>query len=597
MHDIVIRNGRIIDGTGVAEFVGDMAIDGDRISAVVREGEGVIGEGRREIDASGKLVTPGWIDIHTHMDAQVSWDPYMTPSCYNGVTTVVMGNCGVGFAPVRPDDREWLMDLMDAVEDIPATAMAAGITWEWESFPEYLDAIDDKPRVIDIAAQFPHCALRTYVMGPRGAEDVQPTDEELAHMRRLVREGIEAGAVGFSSNRLLAHRTKEGELIPGTLAQYPELEAVAEGIQQGGGGVFQLVGPFEREWVENMALEHDLTITYLSGEGSVTNGAGWKEGLESVEEATERGVRIFPQVRGRGTTLLMNLDGSIHPYTLNLAYRDLVEQLPLAERLEKMRDPEIRAQILASDWDLTNDVRNNGEGAEDHPFLVDTTPGNLLPGLLEMVLASPETVYVLGDPPVYEPEYDRSVAAHAEREGLSAEEAFYDLMTQGDGSTLLLVYLEGYSQGNFDYQRELMMHPLTRNGLSDAGAHVAAVSDAHMVSWNLAYWGRDRTRGDRVPLETIVHKQSGANADLYNLPDRGELVVGKRADVNVIDIERLDTDAPQMVYDLPEGAKRFMQRPTGYVATICAGEVILEDDELTGALPGKLVRAHQTSPA
>ncbi len=597
MHDIVIRNGRIVDGTGAPEFVGDIAIDGDRITAVVRDGEAVVGEGRREIDASGKLVTPGWIDIHTHVDAQVSWDPYMTPSCYNGVTTVVMGNCGVGFAPVRETDREWLMDLMDAVEDIPATAMAAGITWEWESFPEYLDAIDDKPRVIDIAAQFPHCALRTYVMGPRGAEDVQPTDEELAHMRRLVREGIEAGAVGFSSNRLLAHRTKEGELIPGTLAQYPELEAVAEGIQQGGGGVFQLVGPFEREWVENMALEHDLTITYLSGEGSVTNGAGWKEGLESVEEATERGVRIFPQVRGRGTTLLMNLDGSIHPYTLNLAYRELVEQLPLAERLEQMRDPEVRAQILASDWDLTNDVRNNGEGVEDHPFLVDTTPGNLLPGLVEMVLASPQTVYVLGDPPVYEPEYDRSVAAHAEREGLSAEEAFYDLMTQGDGSTLLLVYLEGYSQGNFDYQRELMMHPLTRNGLSDAGAHVAAVSDAHMVSWNLAYWGRDRTRGDRVPLETIVHKQSGANADLYNLPDRGELVVGKRADVNVIDIERLDTDAPQMVYDLPEGAKRFMQRPTGYVATICAGEVILEDDELTGALPGKLVRAHQTSPA
>ena len=604
MHDLVIRGGRILDGTGAAAFVGDVAIDGDRIAAVVRTGEGagegtgegVVGPGRRELDAAGLLVTPGWIDIHTHMDAQVSWDPFMTPSCYNGVTTVVMGNCGVGFAPVREADRAWLMDLMDAVEDIPATAMAAGITWEWESFPEYLDAIDGKPRVFDIAAQLPHCALRTYVMGPRGAEDVQPTTEELAHMRRLVREGIEAGAVGFSSNRLLAHRTKEGELIPGTLAQYPELEAVAEGIAQGGGGVFQLVGPFEREWVETMALTHDLTITYLSGEGSVTAGAGWKEGLASVEEAAARGVRIFPQVRGRGTTLLMNLEGSIHPYTLNLAYQELVADLPLPQRLERMRDPEVRAQILASEWDLTNDVRRKAgpEGAEDHPFLVDTTPGNLLPGMLELVLGAPAGVFVLGDPPVYEPTYERSVAAHAERSGLTAAEAFYDLLTQGDGSTLLLVYLEGYSQGNFDYMQELMEHPLTRNGLSDAGAHVAAVSDAHMVSWNLAYWGRDRERG-RVPLETIVHKQTGANADLYNLRDRGELKVGKRADVNVIDLERLETDAPKLVYDLPEGAKRFMQRPTGYVATICAGEVILEQDELTGALPGKLVRGMQSA--
>ncbi len=589
MHDIVIRNGRIIDGAGAPEFRADIAIDGDRITAVGDD----LGPARREIDAQGAIVAPGWIDIHTHMDAQVSWDPYLTPSCWNGVTTVVMGNCGVGFAPVRPADREWLMDLMDAVEDIPATAMSAGITWEWESFPEYLDAIDDKPRVMDIVTQLPHCALRTYVMGERGAEDVQPTDEELSHMRRLVREAVEAGAIGFSSNRLLAHRTKEGELIPGTLARYPELEAVADGIAQGGGGVFQLVGPFERDWVEDMALKHDLTITYLSGEGSVTNGAGWKDGLASVEEATERGVRIFPQVRGRGTTLLMNIDGSIHPYIINNAYRRLVEHLPLNERIEKMRDPGVRAQILASDWDLTNDVRNKVDNPEDHPFLVDTTPGNLLPGMLEMVLANPQTVYILGDPPNYEPEYRHSVAAYAERRNLSIDDAFYDLMINDGGSTLLLVYLEGYAQENFDYMRELMLHPLTRNGLSDAGAHVGAVSDAHMVSWNLAYWGRDRTRGERLPLETIIHKQTGANADLYGLKDRGVIAVGKRADINIIDLDKLDSPAPHLVYDLPEGAKRYIQRPIGYIATISHGQIVLEHDQLTGALPGRLVRGPQ----
>ena len=410
---------------------------------------------------------------------------------------------------------------MDAVEDIPATAMSAGITWEWESFPEYLDAIDGKPRVMDIAAQFPHCALRTYVMGPRGADDVQPTDEELAHMRLLVREGIEAGAVGFSSNRLLAHRTKEGELIPARWPSTPSSRRSPKASSKAVAACSSWSGRSSASGLRTWRSKHDLTITYLSGEGSVTNGAGWKRRPRERRGSDRARGSHLPQIRGRGTTLLMNLEGSMHPYMLNYAYRELVEQLPMAERLEKMRDPEIRAKILASDWDLTNDVRKKAENAQDHPFLVDTTPGNLLPGLLEMVLDSPETVYVLGDPPVYEPEYEHSVAAHAEREGLSTEQAFYDLMTRGDGDSLLLVYLEGYAQGNFDYQRELMQHPLTRNGLSDAGAHVGAVSDAHMVSWNLTYWGRDRTRGDRLPLETIVHKQTGANADLYNLRDRG----------------------------------------------------------------------------
>ena len=589
MHDITIRNGRIIDGTGAAEFRGDIAIDGDRIVAVGDD----VGPGKREIDAEGMLVTPGWIDIHTHMDAQVSWDPYLTPSCWNGVTTVVMGNCGVGFAPVRPADRQWIMDLMDAVEDIPATAMSAGITWEWESFPEYLDAIDGKPRVMDIVTQLPHCAVRTYVMGERGAEDIQPSDEELAHMRRLVREAIEAGAIGFSSNRLLAHRTKEGELIPGTLARYPELEAVAEGMNDGGGGVFQVVGAFEREWVNSIALKHDLTVTFLAGEGGGGRPDGWRESMRVLEEATEQGVRIFPQVRGRGTTVLMNIEGSLHPYILNNAYTELLADLPLEQRLARMREPEVRTAILASDWDLSNDVRRNSPNAADHPFLVDTTPGNLLPGLLEMILSQPELTYILGDPPIYEPEFEHSVAAYAQRNELSVDDALYDLMIEGKGENLLLYYLDGYSHGNLDYMAEMMQHPLTRNGLSDAGAHVGVISDAHMVSWNLAYWGRDRTRGARVPIETIVHKQTGANADLYGLRDRGVLKPGMRADVNVIDFERLDSPAPHMVYDLPEGAKRLIQRPTGYVATISHGELVLENDELTGALPGQLVRGPQ----
>ena len=601
MHEITIRAGRIIDGSGAPEFVGDIGIDGDRITAVGDD----VGPGEREINAAGKIVAPGWIDIHTHMDAQVSWDPNLEPSCYFGVTTVIMGNCGVGFAPVRPEERDWLLDLLDAVEDIPSTAMSAGITWEWETFPEYMDAIDGKPRVMDIAVQIPHSPLRCYVMGDRGAEDVQPNDEELAHMKRLVREGIQAGAVGFSSNRFLAHRTKEGVPTPGTFARYPELEAIAQGMRDGRGGVFQLVGEFEHEWIADLAKGGGLTFTFLSGEGLPGReflDTGWKHTLEMADEAQARGDRLFPQIRGRATGVLLCLEGSAHPYGLNYAYRELVEDLPFEERIKKMQEPEVRAAILAkqalTDWDLTNDVRRKMTAEMgDSPFMVDATPGSLHAVFLEGIVKNPDKVWVLGDPPNYEPEAKDSVAAYAEAHGLTTDEAFYDLLTQGDGRTILLHYLEGYSKGNLDYQREMMMHPLTRNGLSDAGAHVASLADVEMSSWNLRYWGKDRTRGERVPLETIVHKQTGANADLYNLRDRGVLKPGMRADLNVIDLERLGAPAPQVVYDLPEEAKRFFHRPQGYEFTICGGEITVEDDELTGALPGQLVRGPQEAPA
>ena len=580
MHDIAIRNGRIIDGSGSPEFHGDIGIDKDKVTAV----GGDVGTARRDIDAAGKLVVPGWIDIHTHFDAQVSWDPYLTPSCWNGVTTVVMGNCGVGFAPVRPKDRDWLMDLMDAVEDIPAIAMSAGMTWTWETFPEYLDAIDGQPRIMDALTQVPHCALRTYVMGERGAEDIQPAAEELAEMQRLVREAVQAGAFGTSSNRLLAHRTREGELIPGTLARYPELEAIANGMSEAGGGVFQFVGRFEREWLYSIARTSGITVTQLASEGL-------EERLEGLQErVAEEGLRIFPQVRGRGTMILLNLEGSLHPWVLNLAYRELVGDLPLPEKLRRMRDPEVRARILAGEWDLSKDARRNRADDADHPFLADATPGSLLPGLLELMLSEPEAVFILGDPPDYEPQESASVAAYARRRGISNADAFYDLLTEGDGGTLLIYYLDGYSRRNLDYMADLMRHPLTRNGLSDAGAHVGAVSDAHMPSWNLAFWGRDRSRGATIPLETIVYKQTRGNAEVYGLHDRGLLRPGLRADLNVIDYDRLASSAPYVVYDLPENARRFMQRPQGYSATLCAGQVVLEEDEVTGALPGRLVR-------
>ena len=355
-------------------------------------------------------------------------------------------------------------------------------------------------------------------------------------------------------------------------------------MSEAGGGVFQFVGRFEREWLYSIARTSGITVTQLSGEGL-------EERLDALQErVAAEGLRIFPQVRGRGTMILLNLEGSLHPWVLNLAYRELVGDLPLPEKLRRMRDPEVRARILASDWDLSKDARRNRAEDAGHPFLADATPGSLLPGLLELMLSEPEAVFILGDPPDYEPEESASVAAYARRRGVGNADAFYDLLTEGDGGTLLIYYLDGYARRNFDYMADLMRHPLTRNGLSDAGAHVGAVSDAHMPSWNLAFWGRDRSRGATVPLETIVYKQTRGNAEVYGLHDRGLLRPGLRADLNVIDYDRLASPAPYVVYDLPENARRFMQRPQGYCATVCAGQVVLEEDEVTGALPGRLVR-------
>ncbi len=568
MHDLVIRGGTIADGSGAPAQSGDLAVDGGRISSV----GGAAGAARREIDASGLLVTPGWVDIHTHYDGQVTWDPYLTPSCWHGVTTVVMGNCGVGFAPVRPDRHEWLIGLMEGVEDIPGTALAEGIRWTWESFPEYLDALEAMPRALDVAAQVPHGAVRAYVMGERGARNEKATPEDIEGMAAIVREGVAAGALGFTTSRTLLHRAVDGEPVPGTFASEDELLGIGRVLGELGRGVVELasdLAPEDREfsWMTQLSAETGRPVTFACLQNDMDPGQ-WLRLLQQSEKARAQGARITPQVAGRPTGLLLGLESTAHPFISHESYR-AIAHLPLAERVRKLRDPEVRRRILSEKVQFSNPVA-------------------------AYVSSSFHKLFPLGDPPDYEPGPEQSVAAIAERQGRAPAEVAYDMLLQREGRELLYFPLLNYAECDFEAIRTMLLHPLAVLGLSDGGAHCGLICDAGMPTFMLTHWVRERSRGERLPLEQVVHAQTRRTAELYGLDDRGLLAPGMKADVNLIDFEALQIGAPEMVFDLPAGGRRLIQKAEGYRATVKDGEVIFEDGEATGALPGRLIRGPQS---
>jgi len=561
MHDLVIRGGTIVDGTGTDRREGDVAIDGDRIATV---GAGAA-RGRREIDARGLLVTPGWVDIHSHYDGQVRWDPYLTPSCWHGVTTVVMGNCGVGFAPARPDRHAWLIGLMEGVEDIPGPTLAAGLAWAWETFPEYLDALADVPRALDVAAQVPHGAVRAYVMGERGAKNEPATPDDIRGMAAIVREGIAAGALGFTTSRTQLHRAVDGEVVPGTYATEDELLGIGRAM---GGGVFELASdlmPEERElaWMERLSAETGRPVTFACLQNDIDPGQG-RRLLAAADAAAERGARLAPQIAARPTSLLLGFEGTAHPFIGHAAYR-AIAHLPIDERLRRLADPDVRRAILDEQVQFTDP-------------------------LTAFVASAFHKLFPLGDPPDYEPAPEESVAAIAARAGKSAAEVAYDFLMERDGRGLLYLPLLNYSDFDFEPIREMLLHPRAVVGLADGGAHCGIICDAGTPTFLLTHWVRDRRRGARLPLELIVRRQTRETAELYGLHDRGLLAPGMKADVNVIDLDALALSPPEMVYDLPAGGRRLVQRARGYRATIKSGAAVFEDGVATGALPGRLVR-------
>jgi len=569
MHDLVIRNGSVVDGTGGparAPGTADIAVDGERITEVGQ----VDGKGRREIDAHGRLVTPGFVDIHTHYDGQVTWDPEVTPTSWHGVTTIVMGNCGVGFAPARPGKRDWLIQLMEGVEDIPGTALVEGMSWNWETFPEYLDELDRMRRVLDVAALVPHGAVRAYVMGDRGGANAEATPEEIDQMADLVREAIVAGAAGFSTTRTILHRAKDGELAAGTTASADELIGIGRALGDAGAGVFELASDMfdpeaEFAWMATVARESGQPVTFNCLQDDI-RPEHWRKLIELADEATASGARIVPQVAGRPACLLLGWDSTAHPFTFHSTWQEIA-RLPREERLARLRTAEVRDAMLAED------------------------PG--LEGIAAFLTSSYHKLFPLGDPPEYEPSPDESLKARAAREGTTPEALAYDHLCSGDGRGLLYLPLLGYAHGDFGALHEMLVHPGTVLGLGDGGAHCGLLCDASLPSYMLSHWARDRSRGDRLGLEQAVHLQTRRTAALYGFDDRGVLAPGYLADVNVIDFDTLAIDAPEMVYDLPAGGRRMIQRARGYAATVKRGVVVREDDEATGERPGRLLRGPQ----
>ncbi len=574
MHDMVIRNGTIVDGTGARPFTGDIAIDGGRITAV----GGVAAKGREEIDATGLHVTPGFVDIHTHYDGQATWDSEMAPSSWHGVTTVVMGNCGVGFAPAKPDKHDWLIGLMEGVEDIPGTALAEGMTWDWETFPEYMDALAKRPRTIDVATHVPHGAVRAYVMGERGARNEAPTEHEIAQMSAIVEEGLKSGALGFSTSRTVLHKSIDGEVVPGTSATKEELIGIGRAVARAGHGVFEMASDLKREWDEfgwmgALSKETGMPVTFAMLQ-SIAKELPWEEQMSETARWNADGANIVAQIALRGNGVLMAWRGTVHPFKFKPSWA-AIDAAPWAEQWACISDPAWKAKLLAEP---------------------DMIPESDIAGLLQVVAHGFAMHYEMGPDFDYEPTPADSIAARAAAAGVSPAEYTYDLLSANGGTGFIYFPILNYADGNLDFVEGLLHRDDVVISLSDGGAHCGTICDAASPTFLLQHWVRDRKRGT-ISIENAIRRQCSDTARLYGMHDRGELRPGLLADINLIDMTALKLGQPWMAFDLPAGGKRLLQKAIGYRMTIKNGEVTFRDGTMTGALPGTLVRGPQARPA
>jgi N-acyl-D-amino-acid deacylase len=589
IHDLVIRNGNIVDGSGKKPFLGDIAIDDGKITKV---GE-VINSGKKEIDADGNLVSPGWVDIHTHYDGQVCWDPYLTPSSWHGVTTVVMGNCGVGFAPVKPGDENFLIQLMEGVEDIPGTALHEGIDWEWETFPEFLDAIERKEFVMDLGFMIGHGPVRSYVMGyDRCQNQVDASKDEINQMSEIVEKAINAGALGFSTSRTILHRDVHGVYVPGTEASSEEMKELAFAVDRAGEGTLEIVSDWldqeiEMSWMKEYVEKSDCGLTVLQ-----TNGDSVKTILY-CEEQFLKGKNVRPQFPGRNVGLMFGLESSLHPFIGHPSYKD-ISHLPLNERLSIMRDPAFKQKILNESPSFREDLQKAAKEQKSNKTKEEIKAEAEIG---KKLISNYETQFILSDPPNYEPTREDSIAYLAEQRNQSEEEVIYDELIKDDGKSLIYACFTPYENHKLKFVETFYKLKSSVAGGSDGGAHCGLICDASMPTTNLSHWARDRSAGNKIPLELIIRKQTKDTAETYGLFDRGEIKTGMIADINIIDFEKLNVSLPKMIFDLPKGGKRLVQESFGYLATIKSGEVVYENGQATGTLPGQVIRGKQTSEA
>ncbi|QSB43765.1 D-aminoacylase [Tsuneonella flava] len=577
-YDLIIREGTIVDGTGKERFIGDIAVKDGLIAQV----GAITGDATQEINASGMIVTPGFVDVHTHYDGQATWDPEMAPSSWHGVTTVIMGNCGVGFAPAAPDRHEWLIGLMEGVEDIPGTALAEGMKWNWETFPEYLDALEKLPRTVDVGTHVPHGAVRAYVLGDREKPGAVPTDDDIAKMGDIVEEGVRAGALGFSTSRTVIHKSIDGELVPGTTATAEELISIGKAMARAGHGVFEMASDLKREWNEfdwmgKLSRDTGLPVTFAALQ-SIAKEMPLDEQIAAMRAENDNGANIVAQIALRGNGIVMAWQGTVHPFRFRPSWM-AISDLGWAEQKTKLLDPVFKDQLLAEENDFTG------------------APQDLIH--LFMAIVNGWSAQFEMDPDFdYEPPAESSIQARAEKAGVGPQEYAYDLLCRDDGKGFIYLPILNYQDGNLDFLEALQASDDTVNSLSDGGAHCGTICDAASPTFMLQHWVRDRKRAatrnsGKVSLEHAIKRQCRDTAQLYGLEDRGLIAPGYLADLNIIDFDRLKLGKPWLAFDLPAGGKRLLQKADGYVATIKGGVVTFREGEWTGATPGNLIRGPQ----